>query len=235
LAIKYVAEIDQVHEVSLRGEALVEPWTAELAALGLQAVRSSNRVAMMLSSTSARFRGMRFREFSISVLAREVDTGAEGWYLAHAFNSSRFFAWVERTMFATPYYFGAIEVKAMAPARVHVSAGNGVISVSMASDTDGRHPIRSGPESWAGPLFLPTRTKTSAAPRNWFYARLSGNADVYAFSPGKDEVTIAPAPQWPALAQLAAADFQGTEWLLRTSAVHAKSRTYQRPTSKQLA
>jgi hypothetical protein len=235
VAIKYVAEVDNVHEVSLRGQALVDPWKTEFAALGLQPALSNDRVPIILSATSAKFRGMRFREFSISILAREVDTGTEGWYLAHAFNSSRFFAWVERTMFATPYYFGAIEVKAMAPARVNVSAGNGGISVSMASDTAGRHPIRSGPESWAGPLFLPTRTKTSAAPSNWFYARLSGNADVYAFAPGKDEVKIAPAPQWPALAQLAAADFQGTEWLLRTSAVHAKSRTYQRPTSKQLA
>jgi len=235
LAIKYVAEIDQVHEVSLRGEALVEPWAAELAALGLQAVCSSNRVATMLSATSARFRGMRFREFSISVLAREDETDAEGWYLAHAFNSSRFFAWVERTMFATPYYLGAIEVNAMAPARVHVSAGNGSISISMASNTTGRQPIRNGPEIWEGPLFLPTRAKAGAAQRKWFYGRLSGDADVYAFAPGQDEISIAQATQWPALAKLAAADFQGTEWLLRTSAVHAKSRTYERPTSKQLA
>lgn len=235
MAIKYVAEIDQVHEISLRGEALVEPWAAEMAALGLQAVCFSDRVATMLSATSARFRGMRFREFSISVLAREDETGAEGWYLAHAFNSSRFFAWVERTMFATPYYFGAIEVSAIAPALVHVAAGNGIISVSMASNAPGRQPTRSGPESWEGPLFLPNRTKDSAAQRKWFYARLGGDADVYAFAPGKDKVTIAPATQWPALAQLAAADFQGTEWLLRTSAVHAKSRTYDRPTSRQLA
>jgi hypothetical protein len=235
VAIKYVAEIDRVHEVSLRGEALVEPWAAELAAIGLQSVCADDRVAMMLSATSARFRGMPFREFSISVLAREEETGAEGWYLAHAFNSSRFFAWVERTMFATPYYFGAIEVSASAPAHVHVSAGDGSIRVSMASTTTEREPMRRGPESWEGPLFLPTRAKSNAAQRKWFYARLSGDAEVYAFAPGKDEVGISPASQWPALAKLAAADFQGTEWLLRTNAVHAKSRTYERPTSNQLA
>jgi hypothetical protein len=235
VAIQYVAEIDHVHEVSLRGEALVQPWAAELAEIGLRPVGANDRVSMMLSATSARFRGVRFREFSISVLACENETGAEGWYLAHAFNSSRFFAWVERTMFATPYYFGAIEVNAMAPARVHVSAGNGSISVSMQSNSTGRQPIRSGPEAWEGPLFLPNRIKASAAKPKWFYARLSGDADVYAFAPGKDDVTIGPAPQWPALAKLAAADFQGTEWLLRTNAFHAKSRTYECPTSNQLA
>jgi hypothetical protein len=235
VAIKYVAEIDHVHEVSLRGEALVEPWATELAVLNLRAVCAGDCVAMMLSATSARFRGMRFREFSISVLAREVETGAEGWYLAHAFNSSRFFAWVERTMFATPYYFGAIEVNAMAPARVNVTAREACIRVSMASNTTERVPMRRGPESWEGPLFLPTRTNAKAAQRKWFYARLSGDADVYAFAPSKDVVTISPAPQWPALAKLAAADFHGTEWLLRTNAFHAKSRTYECPTSNQLA
>jgi hypothetical protein len=234
VAIKYVAEVDNVHEVSLRGEALVDPWKTEFAALGLQLALSNDRVPMMLSATSAKFRGMRFREFSISVLAREDETGTEGWYLALAFNSSRFFAWVERTMFSTPYYFGAIDVTAVDPARVHVSAGNGSIGVSMASSGTGRRPTRSGPESWEGPLFLPTRSKASTAQRKWFYARLSGNADVYAFASGQDKVTIAPAPQWPALGKLASADFQGTEWLLRTSALHAKSHTYERPTSKQL-
>jgi hypothetical protein len=232
VAIKYVAEIEQVHEVSLRGEAHVEPWEAELASLDLRGAVSDGRVPMMLSATSAKFRGMRFREFSISVLAIENGTNAEGWYLTHAFNSSRFFAWVERTMFATPYYFGSIDVTATAPARIQVASGTGGVSASMAPNRASREPRRRGPESWQGPLFLPMRGQGSPSKRKWFYARLSGDADVYAFDPSLDEVTITRAPEWPILAQLDAAGFRGTEWLLRTTGTHAKSQTYKRPTSQ---
>ncbi|HYO24799.1 MAG TPA: hypothetical protein VEQ85_07605, partial [Lacipirellulaceae bacterium] len=100
MAIKYAAQVQGVQEVSLRGEADLQPWSAELAALGLTPIVEAGRVGAMLSATSARFRGVRVREFSIALLARENDTGREGWYLAHAFNSLRLFAWIERTMFS---------------------------------------------------------------------------------------------------------------------------------------
>jgi hypothetical protein len=62
-----------------------------------------------------------------------------------------------------------------------------------------------------------------------FYAKLDGDAEAFSFLPGQDEITIARSATWPIFAQLADANLQGVEWLLRPSATHAKSRTYAGP------
>jgi hypothetical protein len=233
--IKYVAEVSPVREVSLRGVADVKPWREPLGAVRLEPAESDGRAVVMLSATDARFRGVRFREFSISVLARERDGGVEGWFLAHAFNSRRFFAWVERAWFSTPYYHARIAVDAGPPAAVEVGADDGVLCIAMSREMQGREPSRRGPESWHGPIFLPPRPGQPHAAPKLFYARLEGDALAFPFAADRDEIMIMPSEKWPIFGQLAATNFQPIEWLLRPAAVHAKSRTYDGPAFANVA
>jgi hypothetical protein len=227
--IKYVAEISGVREVSLRCTADRRWWDEELAIVGLEVVEREGRAEIMLSATDARFRGVKFREFSISVLAREIDGRGDGWYLAHAFNSSRFFAFVERAWFSTPYFHGQITVNALAPAEVDIRAESGSLRATMAQDGGARTPVRQGRETWRGPIFLPPRNGKLSGLRKLFYAKLDGNAQAFPFLQGKDEILIARSAPWPIFGQLADANLTGGEWLLRHSATHAKSRTYAGP------
>ena len=227
MKLKYAAKVDHVRETTLRGLADLAPWQAQLAARGLTAVNRDGRAELMLSATDAKFAGIRFRECSICALVRENESGAEGWFMAHAFNSSRLFAWCERAFFATPYYTGAVESNATPPAKIEASADRGQFRAAMDASMRDREPSRRGHESWRGPIFLPSPPSKPTTIRKLFYTALSGDTQAFPFMPDRDELAVTPTARWPIFAALAESLFTGVEWLLRADASHAKSHTYE--------
>lgn len=111
----------------------------------------------MLIAAEGVFRGVRFRELSIS----------RDGHLLQAFNSNRFFAWCERTFFHTPYAHGEVRVQT-SPAAFRVG---GVLRAEM---TGAREPIFAGDETWSGAVLLPNGRR--------FHAHLEGFTRKYAFA-----------------------------------------------------
>ena len=85
--------------------------------------------------------------------------------------------------------------------------------------------IRTGDESWEGPVFLPS--PGTANDRRLFFARLRGHTVVHPFSTG-DHFVIEPSAGGGALQPLADARFHPKEWVVRADATHGKSKTYRR-------
>ncbi len=210
----YISTIIGVREVSLAGTADLDYWRDELRGAGLAPYDDDGRAALMLSAIDARFRGIPFRELSISVRVG----GGEEAYLAHAFNSSRALAFAERVFFQTPYQLAGLTVSERPPAHMAVSSGGRTwFGARMAAAAT---PARREEPLWEGAIYLPGGEKV-------FYARLSGAADIYPFS-AQDEISIQPRPDAPIFSQLIASGFAGREWMVRRGAVHARSRTYPR-------
>jgi hypothetical protein len=226
-AVKFVAEIAGVKEVSLTGTADLAFWRGRLAREGLLPAESDGRAQLLLGATEARFMGIPFREFSIFVFVtpRARSSERQGAWLTQAFNSNWFFALVERVWFATPYAHGMPHVQCDLPAGVELAVGGRrLFRARMAPEAVLRAPSREGNEDWEGPIFLPPRRPQQPG-RQWFYARLAGAAKVYPFAGGRDELEIGSSRHFPALDWLAASHFQVREWIIRAQAAHARSKT----------
>ncbi len=231
---EYPVEISPVREATLVGTADLSFWTDPLRREKLRPADHDGRAQLYISAVASRFKGIPFREVSISICAYpdSIDTTQEGIFLAHAFNSVRFFAWCERTFFATPYYYAAIAVDPGPPASFEVTQRTGsLLRAAMAATTnaDRREPIHSGYECWEPTIFLPTRPSKPDAPRKQFFARLSGDTQVYTFLPDDDRITIQPSAAAPILQSLIDSRFSGRQWMIRQSGTHARSKTVTCP------
>ena len=218
----YVTTVPHVKEVILEGTADYAFWQALLAPEGLTPQRDGDRAVLLLSATRLRWMGLRFNELSISVALCEGGNCAEGnaAYLLHAFNSLPLLAWAERTFFRTPYFPATFEFQHEQPARFSVRDGEQtLLRAAMSRRTT---PAIPDMELWEGPIYLPPRNDT--ARRDQFFARLSGETQVFPFQPA-DVVEFHPQPGVPVLQWLRDSGFAGRAWRLRTGATHAKSRT----------
>jgi hypothetical protein len=120
-AIKYVAEVSPVKEVTLHGLADLSFWQEQLAAEGLTPLAQDGKAQLFISATEARFKGIRFRECLIGIHVQRVNAEPDdmpAMFLLHAWNSLRLFAWIERTLFGTPYYPGQIKVEPKQPTQL---------------------------------------------------------------------------------------------------------------------
>jgi hypothetical protein len=86
-------------------------------------------------------------------------------------------------------------------------------------------PVRREAQAWEGRIFLPPNRSR----RELFYAHLAGPTEVYPFA-AADTLLISPRPDDDALRCLLDSGFTAKEWRSRAAAVHARSRTYPRPT-----
>lgn len=235
--VKFVAEISPVREVALLGAADLAFWNERLAAERLCPAEADGKARVMISATDAKFKGIRFRELTVSIFCRPQEGDQrEGVYLAHAFNSVRWFAWVERTLFSTPYDHGALKVDVGLPALVQLTLDNTVIlkfQMSTDSTSLGREPVRSGEESWVGPVFLPLGRRMGPNEGKWFLAKIGGHTLSYPFDPARDLATVFAVPTQPVVQWLNESRFSPQEWVVREAAHHAKSKTY--PRSKSFA
>jgi hypothetical protein len=230
--IKYVAELSHVREVSLLGTADLDYWTARLRTEGLVPAESNGRAQVLVIAADAKFKGVRFREVSFSVFVRVPGGGAgrEACFLAHAFNSSRFFAFCERAFFATPYSYASAQLVTCIPAGFRITAGGqAMFEARMRTDDPGREPASRGPGGWDGPVFLPAGRRSKGNVGDVFYARISGDTLTFPFQCGADSLTVTPAEgAGGILRELLDSGFAAKQWMVRWDASHAKSKTYTR-------
>ena len=227
--LQFVAEISPVREVSLTGAADLSFWRVQLRVERLAPAPLDGQAQLLICGCDARFRGIRFQELSISVFVSRSSEASqpEGAYLIGAFNSNWFFALVERMWFCTPYEHAQIDVEVTLPASLRLfQAGKPVFQAEMDDKSEHRQEIRCGDEGWQGPIFLPGRGQTAG--NKWFYGRIGGLTHVYPFLPDVDRLVVHPQSRCPALSRLIESGFTARHWILRHSAVHAKSKTYAR-------
>jgi hypothetical protein len=228
--IKYVAELKHVREVSLVGTADLAFWKDRLRPAGLQPTEIGGGAQSMIGGIESRFLGVAFRGATISVfLSRHRGgSGRDGVFLARAFKPSRFFAFVERACFSSPYLHGQLRIDARRPASIEVARDDGIALIARMADSPGRSPSRGGDEDWRGPVFLPSGRRQGAGACKPFPARVSGAACTCPFSPSEDPVTIRPSRDGTALRSLVESNFAGREWVLRADGSHAKGKTVAR-------
>ena len=229
--VKYVAQLAGVGEVSLLGTADSRFWSEELAKQNLCPTERAGRAQLLLSAIDSKFRGIRFQELCISVLAYRHVRGVrrDGLYLAQAFNSSRLFALVERMWFSTPYQHGKVQVDLPLPAAIElVKDRKTAFRAEMGADASAlsRRPLASGDDGWEGPIFLPGKDSRPNARHKMFFAKIAGRTETYPYLQSCDMLTIVPSPGTPILRALVASGFCAQQWIIRESATHARSKTF---------
>ena len=215
----FISTITGVREVALAATAGLGYWRDKLRDEGLVPYEDRGRASLLLTAIASRFRGIPFRELSISVLvSNDGGVTPAGAYLAYAYNSSRSLAFAERVFFQTPYHRAALTLDERIPAQMGLSRGERVLFNARMSDR-----AASGRQEDAlfdGPIYLP-------GGRQVFYARLSGRGQLYDFD-SSDQMTIERGPDDPVFGQLIDSEIKGKSWLVRAGAFHARSKTYRR-------
>lgn len=219
-SIQYAADLYNVKEVTLHGTADLSFWEAVLGKERLYPYHEADKAILLLSAIDTKWRGFKFREFvvAVGICLNESEMRLDGYYLPHAFNSSKLLAFSERVFFRTPYFHGDIRLENKLPASIKLQDRREVL-------LDARMSIPSTPPvveylEWEGPIFLPNN-------RGKFFAVLAGEADIYPFSSETDRFEIKPSARHGIFQQLIDSNFVGSVWSLRSSSRHAKSKTYK--------
>ena len=231
---RYVATLPNVREVSLVGTADLAFWKAHLNDAPLAPVEAQGKARLLIGASAARFMGLAFAEFSCLLV---VPPSGSGWrdaaYLVHAFNSRRFFAFCERVMYSTPYHHGRVGVSASDPPSVDVRADDGgTYHAALGTDANNgpRQPSRSAAERWNGPIFLPGPAGgDDGRGSRVFFGKLEGFTRAFPFDPTCDRVEIARGSSGGVFGMLLDSGFLGEEWIIRETAVHARSKTSATP------
>jgi hypothetical protein len=232
--IKWAAKLNGVSEVTLLGAASLSYWREKLEKDGLRPLDQNGQAQVLIIAADAIYMGLRFTELSVSILVSSADSNInkQQAYLVHAFNSRRFFAFCERTLFATPYYFADVTVSSAVPASVEVVESATIIFRAAMSTVDTlslqRKPTNCADGGWEGPVYLPSTPWRANSPRRLFFARLKGFIKTYPFLWRVDECLIRPRERHPVLESLIASEFVPKQWIIRNDAQHAKSKTYKR-------
>ena len=219
-SIKYAADLDNVREVTLHGTADLSFWAEMLRKEGFFPYQEADKAILLLSAIDAKWRGFKFREFviAVGVCYNKNGTSLDGYYLPHAFNSSRLLAFSERVFFGTPYSQTDIQLENKLPAFIKLYDRVEVLLHAEMAMPDAT-PVTAYLE-WKGPIFLPKM-------RGKFFALLTGEAVIYPFLPEVDRFEIKPASRYTIFQQLIESNFTGSVWSLRSSSRHARSKTYK--------
>lgn len=231
--VTWTAQLNHVRDASLLGSAELSFWRDRLAGEELTPVDRVGRTNILIVSAAGRFMGVRFRELSVSVIVSSVAVAAEttSCFLVRAFNSNRFFTFCERRFFSTPYDYADVEVVHDIPTAITVTQhGRTFFQASMQrGDTPTtRTPTHVREEALVARIMLPSRMHSTRRQRKMFFARISGNTHVYPFMAGEDTVVIHPQADGDVFHTLLESDFLPEQWIVRSNAAHAKSRTYNR-------
>ena len=201
--MKYEVGVSPVREVSLRGVADFSFWLERLAGEGLFPTEEGGRASLLICAAESRFMGPTFRELSISVfLSRTLGgTTRDGAFLVQAFNSIRFFAFVERILFRTPCHYAGVRVDVGLPAIAEVTrGGQPLLRMKMARDeaASAKVPERDEVLEFEGPIFLPGAPEGRPDQGRLFFGRLHGQTQVLPFLP-TDGVLLRPTPDSPVI------------------------------------
>src|SRR4051812_37282299 len=186
-AVKYVAELAHVREVSLLGTADLAYWRDRLRGEDLVPAERDGRAQVLIVAADSKYLGVPFREVSFSVLvAAHRGVPTDGAYLVRAFNSCRFFAFCERAFFATPYDHGDVRVSASPPVSVQLGLGGEVVfrAELHAGGAASREPSQLDEGGWSGPVFLP-RGRRGTGEGRLFVARIRGRTRTEPFLPSR--------------------------------------------------
>ena len=218
--MKYIAEIQNAHEVCLLGTADLDFWKSHLAAAALSPTNINGYAQLILTAVELKWLGVQFRELSIAVRLDPTAAAEQSMYLVAAFNTSRLFAWCERAFFQTPYQHARVTVQTKSP--FFELRDN--TTVTLAARCNATALTSPADETWTGAIFLPnTATRPT---RKLFHARLSGPVESTRFDTTADQFVLLPSPAQPALQLLADSHFAPQEWRIRQRATHARSKTY---------
>jgi hypothetical protein len=222
--VKFIADVKNVKEVILVGEANLAYWQEHLKAAGLFPYNVGGKAEIQISATDLRWMISHTNEFTVSIAVSETEQAntPDGSYLICAFNSSGLFALIERAFFNTPYYPARITVNEQVPATIQlIESSELVFNAQMGRSLD---PARSQPEMWQGKIYLPI-TKTSKA-HKYFIARLGGDTQAFTYSPSTDTIEITSSKKHPVFDWLLDSNLTGKEWRLRQGATHSRSATF---------
>ena len=219
--MKYAAIIDNVHEVALWGKANLIYWKNYLKTFDFCPYNENDSASVIISALNSKFKGIKFSEFSASLkisFSKEGSTD-DGYYLIQAYNSIRFFSWVERKIYKTPYYPGKIFLNNTIPAKLTLeSGGSKLLESGMESD---RTLIEEKQELLDCKIFIPGN-----GGRNYFHASLGGLTDTFNFTSGDTFIIAENAGGvWKLLIE---SDFTPIRWKIRNNAFHKKSKTFKR-------
>ena len=89
-----------------------------------------------------------------------------------------------------------------------------------------RATTHSASDGFAGPVYLPARKP--GARLSWFYADIVGETDTFPFDPAHDSLSLHPTAGQPLIQSLVDSRFTASQWAVRSSATHKKSKTYRR-------
>lgn len=223
---KFIVEVRHVKEVTLAAAADLAFWQNRLHGEALFPFDNHGTAELVISATELHSMGRRTNELSIGLVVCERPTAdsPDALYLVRAFNSSRLFAWFERTFFATPYYPGHIRVDDRIPAQIQLEDQAGtILSVRM---NGGATPHASRDELWQGKIYLPRRKADVSRPLKYFVAKLGGRTDVYPYVPEANILQMDARERHPVFQWLLDSNLVGKEWRIRSNAVHARSKSY---------
>ena len=194
-AVRYVAEVAGVREVSLLGVADLAYWRDRLAPGRLAPAEHEGAPDPRRRGRHA-YRGLRFTEVSISALVSPPEPGAgpDAAFLVGPFTSSRLFALAERALFSTPYAHADCRLSTRPPVSLAVAVGGEpAFRAEMGAGPTGagRVPSGSGPGGWEGAVFLPAGRRPGG-PGRMFFARPAGDTRRLPFLPAHDTVVIHP-------------------------------------------
>jgi hypothetical protein len=98
---KFVAEVRDVRELRLIGNANLDFWNEYLTGKSFQAFAERDYAQITIAATKLVWKGFQFNELTISLVIAAKDNSQKqtGYLLLHAFNSNRFFAFCERAFF----------------------------------------------------------------------------------------------------------------------------------------
>ena len=222
--IRYVAEVENVKEVSLFANADLAYWREQIRNEEFVPYDDDGKAELLITSADLVWKGMRSQEVSISLKVCANDLNEpNGFYLVHAFNSSRIFAWIERNVFHTPYYHTDIAVRTDPGAAVLVASGSDSLIHLQIGERDTPPSLVNW--RWLGPVFLPP-FKASHKTKKVFFARIEGSTETFSFDASKDILRFDHDGLRGIIRQLKDSGIIGKEWHIRKKAFHGKSKTY---------
>jgi hypothetical protein len=151
-----MTHVELVREVQLHGDVDLAYWRDFLAGINLAPLNCDGKAQMQLTVAEKRFTGGTFNVFTITVLVASTpaDPSAPGYYLAHAYNTSSVFALMERLIYKTPYFTGAIDLKDTVPVSFALRDGNDVVLSAMCCGA--AQPVKPG-EDIESAVYVPSR------------------------------------------------------------------------------
>ena len=230
--LKFVAELSNVIEISLKGKANLKYWQERLHPYGLSPLPLDGSAQIFVTSAKSRFRGIAFGEISFGVMLSPFHDShqlPEAACLLRAFNSNRFFAFCERTFFSTPYNSANCEIS-LDPVKIGVEKQNKTLFSAQMGSLGDRQTEQLDDDGWYGTIAIPPK-KPGNSKYKYFVAKITGKTTIYEFDESNDTLIIEKDSGVAELSQIVDSGFKISQWIIRKKANHSKSKTYTSSTN----